>query len=79
LALAVATVLADTLRGLGRPLDPAIAEVGGALTTAGLLVWLVPRYGIEGAAVASTVSYTLVLLILWLLLRPRLREGGVAV
>lgn len=73
-ALAVATVLGDTLRGLGRPLDPAKAEVGGALSTIVLLVLLVPAYGVEGAAAASTASYTLVALMLALILTGRLRR-----
>jgi O-antigen/teichoic acid export membrane protein len=73
-ALAIASVLGDTLRGLGHPLDPAKAEVGGAICTIALLSLLVPAYGVEGAAAASTVSYTLVALMLAMLLVARLRR-----
>jgi O-antigen/teichoic acid export membrane protein len=74
-ALAVASVLSDTLRGLGHPLDPAKAEVGGAICTIVLLSLLVPAYGVEGAAAASVASYTLVALMLALLLIARLRRA----
>lgn len=73
-ALAVATVLADTLRGLGRPLVPARAELGGAVAAAGLLALLVPTFGIQGAAVASTLSYSLVMVLMALGLRATMKE-----
>ena len=75
-ALAVGTVLGDTLRGLNHPLDPAKAEVGGAVSTIVLLMLLVPAYGLEGAAAASTTSYTLVAIMLAVLLTTRLRREG---
>jgi O-antigen/teichoic acid export membrane protein len=78
LALALASVLGDTLRGLGYPLDPAKAEVGGALCTIVLLSLLVPAYGVEGAAAASTASYTFVALVLALILTGRLRRQPAA-
>lgn len=74
-ALAVATVLADTLRGLGRPLDAAKAELAGAASTITLLVLLVPSHGIVGAAAASTTSYTVVMVLLALILRGRIRSA----
>lgn len=73
-ALAVATVLADTLRGLGRPLVPARAELGGAFTTAVLLSALVPPFGIMGAAIASAISYSFVMILLGLEVRRSFRE-----
>jgi O-antigen/teichoic acid export membrane protein len=73
-ALAVATVLGDTLRGLGHPLDPAKAEMAGAVATVVLLAILVPAYGIAGAAAASTASYILVVIMLVMLLRARLNK-----
>jgi len=75
-ALAVSTVLADTLRGLGRPLDAAKAEGAAAVCNMVLLVVLVPAAGINGAATASTIGYVLVLLALAFLLRRRLRTSG---
>ncbi len=75
-ALAVSTVLADTLRGLRRPLVPAYAELAGALTTGVLLVLLIPRLGIEGAAIASTVSYITVTVCLAVSLRVQMRKSA---
>jgi O-antigen/teichoic acid export membrane protein len=73
-ALAVSTVVGDTLRGLGRPLDPARAEVLGVITTIALLAALVPSRGIEGAAIASTISYTVVMTALVVTYRRRVRR-----
>ena len=67
-------MLADTIRGLGRPLVPAQAELVGALCTGVLLAILVPPLGIEGAAIASTVSYSLVTLCMAVSLRKTMRE-----
>jgi O-antigen/teichoic acid export membrane protein len=72
-ALAVATVLGDTLRGLGRPLTAARAEMAGAVATAALLSALVPPLGILGAAIASTLSYSLVMVLLAVSLRTTLQ------
>ena len=73
IALSVASVLADTLRGLGLPLEPAKAEAAGAICSVALLAALIPPFGIRGAAIASTASYTLVMVVLGVLLRSRLR------
>lgn len=62
--LAVSRVVGDLLRGRGRPLRALVAEVGGALITVPGMVWLVPKYGIYGAAALSSVSYAVVLAIL---------------
>jgi O-antigen/teichoic acid export membrane protein len=74
-ALAVSTVLGDTLRGLGRPLDAAKAEAVGAVCTVILLAALVPSFGTNGAAIASTTSYTVVMLALAAFLWWRLRQS----
>lgn len=68
-ALCISSVLASALRGLGRPLEPARAELVGAITTLVLLPLLLPWLGIAGAALASTVSYTLVAITLSLSVR----------
>ncbi len=73
LALATSSVLSGTLRGLGRPLVPAVAEGVGAACTGILLLLLVPSLGIRGAAIASTVSYTVVALCMAALLRREMR------
>lgn len=51
-------VLGDILRGSGRPFDVARSEAVGLVTTAALLVGLVGSIGARGAAIASTVAYT---------------------
>jgi O-antigen/teichoic acid export membrane protein len=50
-------VLADILRGHGQPFVPAIAEGIAALITVSLLLILVPRFGIRGAAFVSAIAY----------------------
>jgi enterobacterial common antigen flippase len=74
MALAATVVLADTIRGLGRPLVPAQAELIGALCTGVLLAVLVPPLGIEGAAIASTISYMVVTASMAMSLRRVLRS-----
>lgn len=76
-ALALSSVLSDTLRGLGRPLTAARAEVIGAVSTVILLVALIPPLGIRGAAIASTVSYAAVAATMgWGLRQQMARDRG---
>lgn len=53
-------VAQDLLRGWGRPLDAGLAEGSGALATVVFLLVFVPRWGINGAAIASTLAYGIV-------------------
>lgn len=53
-------VLGDVLRGLGRPGVVAVCEWVGVISTIGGLVLLVPRLGVTGAALTSTVTYLIV-------------------
>lgn len=53
-------VLGNSLRGMGRPGLPAVAEALGALITAALLFALLPPLGILGAAIASAAAYFVV-------------------
>lgn len=62
-------VMTDVLRGWGRPLQPALAQGVGAVVTVVLLAILVPTFGINGAAAASTAAYTVVAIILGYMLR----------
>lgn len=71
LILTMNRVSEDVLRGQGNPLPAAIAEAIGALATVVFLLLLVPRLGIEGAALASLVSCSLVLGLLWSKMRSR--------
>jgi O-antigen/teichoic acid export membrane protein len=50
-------MLGNSLRGLGRPGSPAIAEGAGVVATIVLLLVLLPPLGIIGAAIASLVAY----------------------
>lgn len=57
-------VLGDILRGLGRPGAVAVCEWFGIVATIVGLFLLVPRVGVMGAAVTSTVTYVVVFLML---------------
>jgi O-antigen/teichoic acid export membrane protein len=60
LAMSLQQVLGSALSGRGRPLPVTLgAGVGFVANVALNLVWI-PQYGIVGAALASSVSYTLV-------------------
>jgi O-antigen/teichoic acid export membrane protein len=58
-SLSVSKVLTSDLAGRGRPEFGAISSVISLVVTIVLDLLLIPRWGIAGAAVASTVSYTL--------------------
>lgn len=66
-------VLGDILRGLGRPGAVAVCEWIGIVSTIAGLVLLVPHLGVMGAAVTSTVTYTLVFVLLFCFVS---RRGG---
>jgi O-antigen/teichoic acid export membrane protein len=59
LALAPARVLAAYVAGIGRPRLNLLVSVIGLVATLALDLVLIPTLGIVGAAIASTVSYTL--------------------
>jgi O-antigen/teichoic acid export membrane protein len=70
--LAVNRVLGDLLQGRGRPLMRSSGEGIGMVFTLVLLIILIPRFGIRGAAIASSVTYGVVcLFLLWGLHRSR--------
>jgi O-antigen/teichoic acid export membrane protein len=69
IAFSANQVAEDILRGRGRPLAPAIAEGVGVVLTVGLLLVLVPRLGIYGAAITSAFVYAGVAAILTQMLR----------
>jgi O-antigen/teichoic acid export membrane protein len=60
----VNSVIEDGLRGLGFPKLPLLGELLGLVTTCTLLYFLVPRFGILGAALASLLAYSTTLLAL---------------
>ncbi len=57
---APARVLANDLAGRGRPGVNAACGAAGLTANVALNVVLLPRYGVDGASIASTVSYALV-------------------
>jgi len=57
--LAVCKVLASDLGGRGLLVYNSLASLAGLLATILLDLVLIPRWGIYGAAVASSISYTL--------------------
>ncbi|GAA5147574.1 hypothetical protein GCM10023340_20190 [Nocardioides marinquilinus] len=69
LALAVSAVAGDILRGLGRPLAVAWAQLAGAVLVTVLLIALVPVWGGMGAALASSATFVLVAVLLCLAVR----------
>lgn len=76
LPLSVSSILASTLRGLGRPLVQARAEMVGAVSMLILLLLLLDPLGIEGAAIAATISYGVTMLAMAMSLRAELRRLG---
>lgn len=62
-------ILEEGLRGLGRPSSPMRAQLFGLALSALGLLWLVPRMGIMGAAVASLAAYSMSALVNTLALR----------
>lgn len=64
--LALDRVLGDILQGRGQPLLRSLGQGLGAILTIVLLLILIPPFGIRGAAVASSVTYGFVfLLLMW--------------
>jgi O-antigen/teichoic acid export membrane protein len=72
---AINAVGAECLRGLGRPRAVMVAECVGLAVTAVALPILVLVGGIIGAACASLVSYCVILVVQWRLMRVPLEEG----
>jgi O-antigen/teichoic acid export membrane protein len=56
----VNAVLGNSLRSVGRPGAPAVAEISGAIVTVFLLIAFLTKYGIMAAAVTSLVAYCVV-------------------
>ena len=58
LMLSLGKVLASNLNGRGRPIIPTYAAGASLVANVSLNLFLIPRWGIVGAALASTISYT---------------------
>lgn len=59
-SLGFAKVLANYIAGIGRPGINAIGAIGGVIVNIGANLILIPKMGIIGAAVATSISYTLI-------------------
>jgi O-antigen/teichoic acid export membrane protein len=73
IALGLNSVLYDGARSLNDPALPSYSEGMAAVLTGVGLFLLLPRYGFIGAAIASTVAYTLCLVFTLALYRVRLQ------
>jgi O-antigen/teichoic acid export membrane protein/SAM-dependent methyltransferase len=73
-ALGMNSILMQHFGGQGMPLVTVTAPLAGAVLNLSLNAFVVPRFGIVGAAITSSVSYATMLL---LSLRAFLRGGGV--
>ncbi len=62
--LACGQVAGDILRGRNRPSVVAFAQGWAAILTVALLITLLPVFGVAGAAIASTFSYGLALVVM---------------
>ncbi len=56
--LSAAKVISSFLSGIGKPIYSTYIAAGTVILTVGLDVVLIPRYGISGAAAASSIVYT---------------------
>jgi O-antigen/teichoic acid export membrane protein len=61
-------ILGESFRGLGMPKWPMVAEIVGLIGAIGSLSFLLPHYGLIGAAMASLISYSIVFVIFVVLL-----------
>jgi O-antigen/teichoic acid export membrane protein len=57
-SMAAAKVIASYLSGIGKPIYTTYIAGGAVILTVALDLLLIPPYGISGAAVASTITYT---------------------
>lgn len=82
----VGLIVISGLNGFGHPGLGAVARLASAVTTVSMLLWLLPKWGIMGAAVSSLIGYSVMFLValfwlwqkcsmgLWESLRPRRQD-----
>lgn len=56
----IISILNANIKGNGRPIIPTLSSLLGLITNIPLNFLLIPKYGISGAALATTISYTIV-------------------
>ncbi|HEV2493920.1 MAG TPA: oligosaccharide flippase family protein [Terriglobia bacterium] len=74
-ALGLNQVLYDGARALNQPALPSYSEGSSLIITAGCLYLLVPRIGFLGAAIASTLAYTVSFIVTLALFKSRAGIG----
>lgn len=79
----ISLIVISGLNGLGRPGLSTVARIASAATTVITLIWLLPKFGMMGAAFSSLIGYSVLLCVslfcllrsqnigLWSFLRPR--------
>ena len=75
--LALNRVMGDLLRGRGHPSAVTFNEAIGAACTVVLLLILTPRYGINGAAIASSIAYATVFVMMCTTIHRIRRKGTI--
>jgi O-antigen/teichoic acid export membrane protein len=71
-----AVIIISGLRGLGFPLLGTVSEAVSLVATVVLLAIFIPLFGYIGAAIGSTLSYTVNFLVCWFLLERRYPGSG---
>ena len=56
-AYSVVAILSRYITGRGRPGTGTLILIGGLVVNVAINLYLIPRYGIDGAAAASSISY----------------------
>ena len=72
--LSMNTLFGDALKGIGLTGKVLTADLTGLVATTVLLLILIPRYGITGAAIASLVVYSFVCLMLGYFIRSQYKN-----
>jgi O-antigen/teichoic acid export membrane protein len=67
--LGVQSIMVQYLNSLGYPLSVIWAWFGTFALNIGLNIWAIPRYGIAGASVVSSLCYFLMFVLVWLILQ----------
>jgi O-antigen/teichoic acid export membrane protein len=57
--LGIQTIIVQFLNSMGFPLSVVIAWLFSCLLNVGMNLWAIPKYGIQGASIVSSVCYTL--------------------
>jgi len=72
--LALETIVAQFLASIGFPLIVVFAWMAACVLKIGINFWAIPHYGIKGASLASTICYSvMLLLVLWIVRAQRKR------